>query len=177
MSTRKHQLILLGAAALLGFALAAGPALADMREDTPPPNAPKPSGDRKDEKKKVPLSGEEFTAGYKAAYTLIKSERYADGIAGMQALGQDDHTDVATSIGFAWRKLGDYDNAKLWYDRALKADPANITTLSYYGMWHAEQGNVLKAEDFLQTINVICGGTECEPYKNLKGMLEGKFTY
>jgi tetratricopeptide (TPR) repeat protein len=176
MAPRKHRLILIGAAALLGFALAAGPALADMKENPPPP--PAPSGDKKDDKKKSSSQKKsQFIEGYKAAYALIKTEKYQEGIAGMLALGQDDHTDVATSVGFAWRKLGDYDKAKLWYDRALKADPANITTLSYYGMWHAEQGNVLKAEDFLKNISMICGGNDCEPYKNLKGVIEGRFTY
>ena len=38
MSIRKHELLLLGAAALLGFALAAGPVLADGK-DAPPPHA------------------------------------------------------------------------------------------------------------------------------------------
>ncbi len=181
MTTRKHKVLLLGAAALLGFALAAGPALADMKEDPAPP--PAPAGDKKpDDKKKPPATGQqkkqsEFLDGYKAAYGLIKSERYEEGIAAMMALGQDDHPDVATSVGFAWRKLGDYDKAKLWYERALAADPVHVVTLSYYGMWHAEQGNVLKAEDFLQKIAMVCGGNDCEPYRNLRGVIEGTFTY
>ncbi len=180
MTPRKHRFILLGAAALLGFALAAGPALADMKENPPPP--PAPSGDKKgDDKKKSTTEQKKkqshFLDGYKAAYALIKSEKYEEGIAGMLALGEDDHPDVATSVGFAWRKLGDYDKAKFWYDRALNADPVHVVTLSYYGMWHAEQGNVLKAEDFLQKISMICGGNDCEPYKNLKGVIDGKFTY
>lgn len=185
--TRKHQIVLLGAAALLGFALAAGPALADMKEEPTPPPAPVSSEKKADDKKKS-TSGKQqkkkktdkqsqFLDGYKLAYALIKAEKYEEGIAAMHALGYDTHPDVATSVGFAWRKLGNYDKAKLWYDRALKADPVHVVTLSYYGMWHAEQGNVLKAEDFLQKIAMVCGGNDCEPYKNLKGVLDGKFTY
>jgi tetratricopeptide (TPR) repeat protein len=182
-SPRKHQILLLGAAALLGLALAAGPALADMKENPNPP--PAPAGDKKtDDKKKAPTTGEQkkdkqsqFLNGYKLAYDLIKAEKYQDGIAAMRLLGQDDHPDVATSVGFAWRKLGDYDKSRIWYDRALVADPVHVVTLSYYGMWHAEQGNALKAEDFLQKISLICGGNDCEPYKNLKGVIDGKFTY
>jgi tetratricopeptide (TPR) repeat protein len=186
MTTRKHKILLLGAAALLGFALAAGPALADMKDNPTPPPAPAAEKKKTDAKKKTnaPTTGQQkkdkqsqFLDGYKIAYDLIKSEKYEDGIAAMLALGQDDHPDVATSVGFAWRKLGDYDKAKFWYDRALKADPVHVVTLSYYGMWHAEQGNVLKAEDFLQKISMICGGNDCEPYKNLRGVMEGKFTY
>ena len=178
MKSLKHQFFLVGAAALIGFALAAGPALADMKENPPPPP---PSGDKKkDDKKKSSTQKKkqsQFLDGYKAAYDLIKSEKYEEGIAGLMALGADDHPDVATNVGFAWRKLGDYDKAKFWYDRALKADPVNVTTLSYYGMWHAEQGNVRKAEDFLQKISMACGGNDCEPYQNLKSVIEGKFTY
>ncbi len=190
-SLRSHQIALLGAAALIGFALAAGPALADMKETPTPPPAPasdkkadeKKASDKKSpapkttQEKKEKQSERQFLDGYKAAYDLIKAEKYEAGIAAMQALGQDEHPDVATSVGFAWRKLGDYDKAKFWYDKALTADPVHVVTLSYYGMWHAEQGNVLKAEDFLQKINFICGGPECEPYKNLKGVIDGKFTY
>jgi tetratricopeptide (TPR) repeat protein len=186
-SIHKHRTILLGAAALIGFALAAGPALADIKESPSAPPVSSSSQKKSDEKKKPKTTGQQkkkqqdkksqFLDGYKVAYDLIKAEKYEEGIAAMHALGYDDHPDVATSIGFSWRKLGNYDKAKLWYDRALKASPTHTATLSYYGMWHAEQGNVLKANDFLQKIAMICGGTDCEPFKNLKGVIDGKFTY
>jgi tetratricopeptide (TPR) repeat protein len=190
------RLSLLGASALVGLALIVDPVWADMKDDPFPVPAPatgkkvpdKKAGDNKAGDKKTTTtpapakpnekkSGQEFLDGYKVAYDLIQSGKYEAGIEAMHALGQDTHADVATSIGYAWRKLGDYDASKLWYDKALAADPKHTVTLSYYGMWYAEQGNVLKAEDFLQKIRVACGGIECEPYKNLRGVLEGKFTY
>ena len=58
------------------------------------------------------------------------------------------NADVANLIGYSSRKLGRYDDSKLWYERALAADPAHARTWSYYGMWHAEQGNLLKAREF-----------------------------
>ena len=67
--------------------------------------------------------------------------------------------------------------AKFWHESALRDDPVHVGNLSYYGMLHAEQGNVLKAEDFLRKISMICGGNDCEPYKNPRGLIEGKFTY
>ena len=66
----------------------------------------------------------------------------------MQALGHDDHAEVANLIGYASRKLGRYEDAKIWYEKALAADPNHARTWSYYGMWHAEQGNRLKAQDY-----------------------------
>jgi tetratricopeptide (TPR) repeat protein len=188
----KNRLALLGATALIGLAFIANPVRADMKDDPAPPAATKKTDDKKkvdqkatDKKGAAPdamkkgdkKSGLEFQQGYKVAYDLIMGGKYQEGIDAMRALGQDDHPDVATSVGYAWRKLGQYDQSKVWYDRALAADPVHVTTLSYYGMWHAEQGNVLKAQDFLQKIRVACGGESCEPYKNLKGVIDGKFTY
>ena len=96
-------------------------------------------------------SAEEFLNGWHTAYALIydKSD-YVGGIAVLRAMGYDDNADVATLIGYASRKLGRYDDAKLWYDRALAADPNHALTWSYYGMWQAEQGNMLKAKDDLE---------------------------
>jgi tetratricopeptide (TPR) repeat protein len=60
--------------------------------------------------------------------------------------------------------LSHYDDAKLWYERALAADPNHAVTWSYYGMWQAEQGNALKAKDDLEKVRLICGNTDCRPF-------------
>src|ERR1700694_2249475 len=51
---------------------------------------------------------------------------------------------------------------------ALAADPRHTRTWQYYGLWHLEQGNRLKAEDHLEKIHLICGNTTCEDYTSLK---------
>jgi tetratricopeptide (TPR) repeat protein len=123
-------------------------------------------------------SAEDFLAGYHAAYTSIYDKGdYVAGIAALRTLGYDDNADVATLIGYASRKLGRYDDAKLWYDRALAADPNHALTWSYYGMWHAEQGNLLKAKDDLEKVRTICGNTECREYTALKAVIDGTATY
>ena len=91
-------------------------------------------------------------------------------------MGYDDNADVATLIGYASRKLGRYDDAKVWYERALAADPNHAQTWSYYGMWQAEQGNILKAKDDLEKVRSICG-TECREYTALKEAIDGTVTY
>jgi tetratricopeptide (TPR) repeat protein len=101
---------------------------------------------------------------------------YVGGIAALHALGYDDNADVATLLGYASRKLGRYDDSKFWYERALAADPNHAVTWSYYGMWQAEQGNVLKAKDDLEKVRLICG-TDCKPYKMLKDVIDGTATY
>ncbi len=95
----------------------------------------------------------------------------------MHALGRDEHPDVANYIGYANRKMGDYEQSKIWYEAALKADPNHVRTWSYYGMWQMEQGNRLKALDDLQKVQLICGNTNCEEYRQLKDVIDGKATY
>jgi tetratricopeptide (TPR) repeat protein len=128
-------------------------------------------------KKNRSSSLEDFVAGYKAAYALIYVKgQYEAAITALRALDHDDNADVANLIGYASRKLGRYDDAKVWYERSLAADPNHAVTWSYYGMWQAEQGNLLKAKDDLEKVRLICGDG-CEPYKMLKDVIDGTQTY
>jgi len=171
------------AAALLVTALSIKPVTVfAMGTDSPPP-----SDDGKKKKKKKDqnvieqqeqqLAQERFLRDYRAARQLILDGQYEAGITAMHALGRDDHPDVANYIGYANRKMGDYDQSKIWYEAALKADPNHVRTWSYYGMWHMEQGNRLKALDNLQKVQLICGNTSCEEYRQLKDVIDGKATY
>jgi tetratricopeptide (TPR) repeat protein len=155
-----------------------------MGSDNPPP----PSDDSSSKKKKKKqnnvieeqqrqIAQEKFLHDYRAARFLILSGSYHDGIVAMHALGHDEHPDVANYIGYAYRKLGDYSDSKVWYEKALAADPNHVRTWSYYGMWQMEQGNRLKAEDFLQKVKLICGSTDCEEYRQLRQVIDGTATY
>ena len=172
----------LAAALLLSAVLIAPNAASAAGEDNPAPPPAKPSQSKQKDSKPKPGndksgSAEDFLRGYHAAYAMIYDKAdYAGGIAALRALGYDDHPDVATLIGYASRKLGRYDDAKFWYERALAADPNHAVTWSYYGMWQAEQGNVLKAKDDLEKVRLICG-TDCRPYKMLKDVIDGTATY
>jgi tetratricopeptide (TPR) repeat protein len=162
---------------LLAGALSLDPAFAIIDED-PPPAPPSDSKGgtqpRPDEKKQ---REEAFREGYMRARTLILEGRYEAAIAALTALGRDDHPDVANLIGFASRKLNRYEDAKRWYERALAADPAHVRTWSYYGMWHAEQGNALKAMEYLERVRLLCGRMDCREYQELKGVIEGTRVY
>jgi hypothetical protein len=127
--------------------------------------------------KKQRRSDRQFLDGYQRAHALIYQRgEYEGGIAALRALGRDEHADVANLIGFASRKLGRYDDAKAWYEKALAADPDHSRTWSYYGMWHAEQGNMLKAKDHLDKVASLCG-TGCRDYVELKAVMDGTATY
>jgi tetratricopeptide (TPR) repeat protein len=171
------------AAALLVIAVSTKPATVyAMGTDTPYPTT---DDDGKKKKKKnnmieqqeQQLAQEKFLRDYRAARQMILAGNYQAGIAAMHALGRDEHPDVANYIGYANRKMGNYEQSKIWYEAALKADPNHTRTWSYYGMWQMEQGNRLKADDFLQKVNVLCGTTACEEYRQLKAVIDGTGSY
>jgi tetratricopeptide (TPR) repeat protein len=170
------------AAAILVSSIAVAPKFAlavEGANPAAPASTQQPSGtsDTKKAKKKKSSSADDFLNGWHKAYALVYDKQdYEGGIAVLRSMGYDDNADVATLIGYASRKLGRYDDAKLWYDRALAADPNHAQTWSYYGMWHAEQGNILKAKDDLEKVASICG-TTCHEYPALKAVIDGTATY
>jgi tetratricopeptide (TPR) repeat protein len=168
------------AAAAVAAALAGAPGLAAAMETnspSPPASDTSTSTKHKDKKDKS-SSAEDFLKSWHQAYALVYDRHdYVGGIAALRAMGHDNNADVATLIGYSSRKLGRYDDAKYWYDKALAADPNHALTWSYYGMWHAEQGNVVKAKEDLEKVRTICGNTECKEYVALKEVIDGTRTY
>jgi tetratricopeptide (TPR) repeat protein len=182
MNTATHRRVAVLAAGALLSAVVVAPKFAvavDTYTPPAPPTAGTGTGTAKPAKKvkKQKKSEQQFLNGYRHAHALIYQQgEFAAGIAALRALGHDDHADVANLIGYASRKLGRYDDAKDWYEKALAADPKHARTWSYYGMWHAEQGNLLKAQDYLEKVRSICG-TDCREYVELKGVMDGTVTY
>ena len=174
---------ILAAAALLVTAVSIKPVTVyAMGTDSPS----QPTDDSKKKKKdgnsaieqqEQQLAQEKFLRNYRAARDMILDGNYQSGIAAMHALGHDEHPDVANYIGYANRKMGNYEQSKIWYEAALKADPNHTRTWSYYGMWQMEQGNRLKAEDYLAKVNALCGNTDCKEYIELKAVIDGKASY
>lgn len=177
------------AAALIAIAVGGKPAAA-VGSDNPPP--PTTTDDKKKEKKSEKQKKKQsslrelqqdkaayakFLEGYRAARDMILDGKYEQGIAAMHALGYDNHPDVANYVGYSYRRLGNYDQSKHWYEAALAADPKHARTWSYYGMWQAEQGNRLKAEDFLQKVKLICGNESCKEFTELRAVIDGKASY
>jgi len=115
---------------------------------------------------------QEFVTGYRSARALVLDGKYAEAIMAFRDLGHDDNPDVANYVGYAYRKLGDYDLSKVWYDKALAADPNHVRTWEYYGLWHLEQGNKLKAQDVLEKIRLLCGNLTCQEYRDLEAAIE-----
>jgi tetratricopeptide (TPR) repeat protein len=178
-----HRFGTLVVASLFALSLPLGAAFAAGEPDPPPRNPPPPQQKNNPpsqgttKKKNEQKSEQEFRDGYRAAYALVQAGQYKAAFAAFKALESDDTPDVANYLGYTARKLGDYEASRYWYERALAADPSHVRTWQYYGMWHVEQGNMLKAQDFLEKIRLICGGTGCKEYQDLKGGIEGTVVY
>ncbi|MFZ5692797.1 MAG: tetratricopeptide repeat protein [Pseudomonadota bacterium] len=203
MTSLIHRLSLVVAAALVAIALSAvlsGRAFAmGIDEPAKPAGAPadkkddnkdaKPAADSKapdakpadakpaESKPADKKSDADFRDGYKLAYDAIyRQQDYGRGIVILSTLGRDDHPDVANLIGFASRKLGRTEDAKVWYEKALAADPDHSRTWQYYGLWHLERGDRARAEQHLERIRLICG-VACEEYTSLRDALNGTVSY
>jgi Flp pilus assembly protein TadD len=112
-----------------------------------------------------------FEHRVRIANRLIEKGQYEAGVVALRALRRDTHPDVAAALGYASHRLGNYDDAKYWYEEALTADPTHARAWSNYGIWHAEQGNLVKARDYLDKIVAISGNPSPE-YRDLEGVIK-----
>jgi tetratricopeptide (TPR) repeat protein len=160
---------------MFSFALLATPLLTPAGAaggDTPSPPPASDGKSTKDKKKGSSLQDSDFIKNYRAAYaTIYDRNDYAAAIEQLKALGEDDRADVANLIGYSYRKLGNYDVAQIWYERALKADPEHVRTWQYYGLWQVERGNREQAQYHLNKLAALCG-TDCTEYRSLSAALE-----
>jgi tetratricopeptide (TPR) repeat protein len=111
---------------------------------------------------------------FQMARALILSGKYEAGIVAMKSLGFDDHPDIASSIGFAYAKLGNAGEARSWYNRALAADPNHVSTLVYSGALYVAQGDLAKARGDLERIKALCGAAACSESQELEGQIAAK---
>jgi tetratricopeptide (TPR) repeat protein len=138
-----------------------------MRPAAPIPSAPRAVSNPPTVQPLAPRQELDFAS----ARELVLQGQYAAGIMAMRTLKFDDHPDVAAFVGFAYRKLGRLDDARVWYERALAADPDHKLTLSFYGMMRAELGDINRARVDLERLKLICGDTSCDEYQALQGVI------
>lgn len=160
---------------LVSVALAAGPMLSSAyAAGSDEPSPPKSDTSTKKEKKKKSssVSDPKFLAAYRTAYTTIYDKHdYTDAIGQLKQLKRDDVADVANLIGYSYRKLGDYQSSKVYYEIALKDDPNHVRTWQYYGLWQLEQGNREQAQYHLNKIASLAG-TDSSEYRSLAAALD-----
>ena len=161
---------------LVSMALAAAPVLssayaAGSDEPSSPPKSDS-SSSKKGKKKSSSISDPKFLAAYRTAYTAIYDRQdYTGAIDQLKSLKRDDVADVANLIGYSYRKLGDYQSSKAYYELALKDDPNHVRTWQYYGLWQLEQGNREQAQYHLNKIASLAG-TGSSEYRSLAAALD-----
>jgi tetratricopeptide (TPR) repeat protein len=159
---------------LVSMALAAGPVLTSAyaagSDDPSPPKSD--TSTKKAKKKSSSVSDPKFLAAYRTAYTTIYDNHdYTGAIGQLKSLKRDDVADVANLIGYSYRKIGDYQSSKVYYELALKDDPNHVRTWQYYGLWQLEQGNREQAQYHLNKIASLAG-TDSSEYRSLAAALD-----
>jgi len=159
---------------LVSMALAAGPVLTSAyaagSDDPSPPKSD--TSTKKAKKKSSSVSDPKFLAAYRTAYTTIYDNHdYTGAIGQLKSLKRDDVADVANLIGYSYRKIGDYQSSKVYYELALKDDPNHVRTWQYYGLWQLEQGNREQAQYHLNKIASLAG-TDSSEYLSLAAALD-----
>ena len=112
--------------------------------------------------KKYERDGKEKKANdrYKKAYKLlVKSNKEKPGKA-----------DTLNYLGFTSRKLGEFENAEIFYSKGLKISPYHIRINQYMGELYVTTNRIDKAKERLAVLD----GCECEEYKLLKQIIDGE---
>lgn len=95
---------------------------------------------------------------YVAAVSLINEGRYEPAIAllnsSMWATGP--HPDILTYLGYSYRRMGQIDRARDYYEQALAVAPHHRGALEYYGELKLEQGDVAGARAHLARLDTLC---------------------
>ena len=108
---------------------------------------------------------------YERGRQLALAGHYQEALTALNAV-KAPGTMTLTMIGYATRKLGDYDQGLAWYAKALVLDPNNVNTREYLGEAYAEKGQLDLAKAELIKVGAVCG-TTCEQYQDLSKAIAG----
>ena len=76
--------------------------------------------------------------------------------------------DTLNYLGYATRKLGDFENAEKYYLQGLQIDPKHIGINEYLGELYVKTNRINLAKERLEVLN----GCKCEEYDELKELIE-----
>lgn len=77
--------------------------------------------------------------------------------------------DAYNYLGYSKRQMGEYEDAREAYDRALKIDANHVGAHEYYGELHIKLGDMVSAEKHLAELVRICGN--CDEQQELASKL------
>ena len=92
------------------------------------------------------------------AKKLIKKEKYSRAIEKLKKakMEEPDNADVFNYLGFAHRKIGDYDNSKIFYEKALSIQPGHKLALEYQGELFLTLHDINAAQSNLSKLEALC---------------------
>jgi tetratricopeptide (TPR) repeat protein len=101
------------------------------------------------------------------AFALAKAERYQEALEILDMLENSDTPRAWNYRGYATRKLGRTEEGVSYYLKSVALDPNYAQVREYLGEAYVIQGKLDQAKEQLQTIQKLCGSTECEEYEDL----------
>ena len=116
---------------------------------------------------------EEPQAAYLSVVQLINSERFEQAIEELRKLTTaiGPHPDVLNYLGYAHRRLRQFERAQFYYEQALTLDPLHRGANEYLGEMWVELGRVEEARARLAVLDEACP-FGCAEYEDLKRLIE-----
>ena len=92
------------------------------------------------------------------AKKLIKNDKHERAIKKLKkAIKEEpDNADIYNYLGFAHRKIGDYDKSKIYYEKALSIQPDHKLALEYQGKLFLKLDDVHSAQSNLVKLRMLC---------------------
>ena len=108
------------------------------------------------------------------AAKAVKAGDYAGAIPILTGVVATDprSADAYNYLGYSHRKLGEVDEAKAYYLKALEIDPEHKGANEYLGELYLELGDVAAAEERLAVLDDACGFFGCEEFDELEEKIE-----
>ena len=78
--------------------------------------------------------------------------------------------DILNLLGFSHRKIGDYDNAEIYYSMGLEINPKHVGINEYMGELFVATNRMDEAKKRLAALK----DCNCEEYNELKQVIDGK---
>ncbi len=109
---------------------------------------------------------------FAAAESKIKAGDYTAAIASLLKVTKDEpkNADAYNYLGYSHRKLGKFDEALGYYQKALSLDPDHLGANEYLGELYLQTSQLEKAEKQLEILDDLCF-FGCDEYRELKGKI------
>lgn len=111
----------------------------------------------------------QISPDYAAARKAIETKNYAGAVPLLQKaiVAEPKSADILNDLGFAYRNLGNLDQAQTHYLNALAVDPKHRGANEYLGELYLMRGDLAKAEERLAVLDKACF-FGCPEYDDLK---------